>query len=98
MIVAGVDITGPRLITIDPSGSYRGYKAAALGANSEKARDLLEKQYKDGIKLKEAMSLTVESLKLAHEGLKPTNVNSAVIPIATKTFSKVPEEDISKLF
>jgi len=98
MIVAGVDAIGPRLITIDPSGSYRGYKAAALGANSEKAREFLEKQYKDGTKLREAVGLTVESLKLAHEGLKPANVNAAVIPTDTKTFAKVSDEDIAKLF
>ncbi len=47
MIIAGVDASGPRLITTDPSGSYRGYKAAALGMNSEKGRELLEKKYVD---------------------------------------------------
>jgi proteasome alpha subunit len=99
MIVAGVDATGPRLITIDPSGSYRGYKAAALGMNSEKAKDLLEKEYKVDLSLNEAIHLAIETIKVAYSnGLKTENVNAAVIAIKDKTFKKLSDEEIAKYF
>ena len=99
MIVAGVDISGPRLITTDPSGSYRGYKAAALGMNSEKAKELLEKEYKADISLDDAVALAVESLKAAYSnGLKAENVNAAVIPTEDKYFRKLGADEILKHF
>jgi len=99
MVVAGVDASGPRLITTDPSGSYRGYKAAALGMNSEKGREILEKKYKANLSLDEAITLSIEALKAAHTNdLKPENVNAAIIPIETKTFTKITEEEVKKHF
>jgi len=99
MIVAGVDASGPRLITTDPSGSYRGYKAAALGMNSEKGRELLEKKYKENITLDEAIALSIEALKAAYiNSLKPENINAAIIPIETKTFKKLTEEEVKQHF
>jgi proteasome alpha subunit len=99
MIIAGVDSTGPRLLTTDPSGSYRGYKAAALGMNSEKAKELLEKKFMPDISLKDAMALAIESIKVAYSnGLKTENVNAAVISAKDKTFRKLDEEEIAKYF
>jgi proteasome alpha subunit len=99
MIVAGVDAGGSRLLTTDPSGSYRGYKAAALGANSEKARELLEKKYKDDISLDDAITLAIDAIKAAYSnGLKPENVNAAVISVETKSFKKLTEEEVKKHF
>ncbi len=99
MVVAGVDATGPRLITTDPSGSYRGYKAAALGMNSDKAKELLEKKYTTNISLEDAVALAIESVKTAYSnGLKPENVNAAVIPVENKTFRKLDASDVAKYF
>jgi proteasome alpha subunit len=99
MIVGGIDAGGPRLITTDPSGSYRGYKAAALGMNSEKAREILEKKYKPDMTLNESIALAIETIKVAYSNdLKPENMNAAIIPVETKTFRKLPEEEIKKYF
>ena len=99
MIVAGVDASGPRLITTDPSGSYRGYKAAALGMNSEKGREILEKKYRENITLDEAITLSIEALKAAYtNSLKSENINAAIIPIETKTFKKLTEEEVKEHF
>jgi proteasome alpha subunit len=99
MIVAGVDVTGPRLITTDPSGSYRGYKATALGMSSEKAKELLEKKYGADLSLDEAVSLAIEAIKVAYTNdLKPENINAAVIPTETKMFKKLTLEEIKKYF
>ncbi len=99
MIVAGVDSSGPRLITIDPSGSYRGYKAAALGMNTDKAKELLEKKYKTDVSLDDAVKLAIEAIKVAYSnGLKPENIHAAVISTKDKTFRKLSDEEVVKAF
>ncbi len=99
MVVAGIDATGPRLITTDPSGSYRGYKAAALGMNSDKAKELLEKKYTPTITLNDAVALAIETVNTAYSnGLKPENVNAAVIPVENKTFRKLDTFEVAKYF
>ncbi len=99
MIVAGIDTTGPRLITTDPSGSYRGFKAAALGMNTEKGRELLEKKYRADMTLDEATSLAIETVKQAYaNGLKPENIHVAVIPTESQLYRRLSNEDILKYF
>ena len=99
MIIGGLDTTGPRMISIDPSGSYRGYKATALGMNSEKAREILEKKYKTDMSTEEAVKLAIETVKVAYGNeLKPENINVAVLSVETKTFRKLTLEEIKKAF
>ena len=99
MIVAGIDVTGPRLITTDPSGSYRGFKAAALGMNTEKGRELLEKKYRVDMTLEEATSLAIEAVKQAYaNGLKAENIHVAVIPTETNQYRRLSNEEILKYF
>ena len=99
MIVGGVDFSGPRLISTDPSGSYRGYRAAALGINNEKAREVLEKKYRPEMSLDEAIALAIEAVKTAYgNSIKPENINAALIKTETKTLSKLTNEEIQKFF
>lgn len=42
-IVAGVDKTGPGLYVVEPSGSYYGYRASAVGKGRQLAKTELEK-------------------------------------------------------
>jgi proteasome alpha subunit len=97
MIISGIDVTGCRMLSIDPSGSYRGYKATALGMNNEKARELLEKKYREDMKLDEAIRLSVEAIRTAYQNeLKAENINISVITAASKAFRKLEDEEIKK--
>jgi proteasome alpha subunit len=97
MIISGIDVTGCRMLSIDPSGSYRGYKATALGMNNEKARELLEKKYREDMKLDEAIRLSVEAIRTAYQNeLKAENINISVITAASKVFRKLEDEEIKK--
>jgi proteasome alpha subunit len=96
-IIAGVDADGSRVMTTDPSGSYRGYKAAAVGRKSEEANKLLEERYKEDITLDGAVKLAVDAVKLASEGtLTPENVKVAVVPIETKVFRRLSDSEVQK--
>ena len=97
MIIAGVDNTGPRVLTTDPSGSYRGYKAAAVGRKNEVANKMLEESYKDEITLDNAISLAIDAVKIASEGEVTSRVvKVAVVPAETKVFRRLADEEVEK--
>uniref|UniRef100_A0A0E0L8H9 Proteasome subunit alpha type n=1 Tax=Oryza punctata TaxID=4537 RepID=A0A0E0L8H9_ORYPU len=76
---------GFQLYMSDPSGNYSGWKAAAVGANSQAAQSMLKQDYRDGMTREEAValalkvlsktmdstSLTAEKLELAEVFLQP---------------------------
>jgi proteasome alpha subunit len=97
MIIVGVDKTGNRVFTADPSGSYRGYRATAVGRKSDEANALLEERYKADIVLDEAIALAVETVKTASEGdITSKNCKVAVVPADTRTFRRLSEEEVEK--
>lgn len=94
-IIAGVDDTGCRVMTTDPSGSYRGYRAVAVGRKSDDANKLLEDKYKEGMGLDEAVKLAVEAVKIASDGaMSSSNIKVAVIPAHTKVFRRLSDEEV----
>jgi proteasome alpha subunit len=97
MILAGIDRTGCRVLTTDPSGSYRGYRATAVGRKSEEANKLLEERYRDGIGLDEAVGLAVDAVRVASEGEVTSRVvKAAVVPTATRTFRRLTDDEVEK--
>jgi len=97
MIIAGVDRTGPKVLTTDPSGSYRGYRATAVGRKSEEANKLLEERYMDDISLEGAIGLAVEAVRAASEGEVTSKVvKVALIPADTRTFRRLTDEEVGK--
>ena len=57
------DVTnGFQLYQSDPSGNYGGWKATAIGANSQGAQNILKQDFKDEITLEEATKLIVKVL------------------------------------
>ncbi|MCK4437613.1 archaeal proteasome endopeptidase complex subunit alpha [Candidatus Bathyarchaeota archaeon] len=98
IIFGGVDNHRVSLISTDPSGSYRGHKAHAIGRNSEKAMKVLHEQYREGMNLDEATALAIESLKeAADEELTPEDLNISTISIEQK-FKTLTVEEIKKYF
>ena len=98
LIFGGVDTHRISLISTDPSGSYRGHKAHAIGRNSEKAMKVLHDQYREGMNLDEATALAIESLKeAADEELTPEDLNISTISEKQK-FRTLSIEEIKKYF
>jgi len=62
-LVAGIDKKGLSLIETDPSGIYTQYTARAIGSGSVEANKLLDRKYRDGMKLDEAQKLAIEIFK-----------------------------------
>ncbi|MDR2719963.1 MAG: hypothetical protein LBC03_04075, partial [Nitrososphaerota archaeon] len=95
IIFAGVDKTGSRVFGTHPSGTYRGYKATALGAGRETVLNILKEEYNDNMSLEDITKLTVKCLVKALEARQlPPRIKIAVIPATTKTLEMLSDEKI----
>ncbi|UCE15512.1 MAG: archaeal proteasome endopeptidase complex subunit alpha [Candidatus Bathyarchaeota archaeon] len=95
IVFGGVDKTGNRLFATDPSGSYRAYRAVALGYGREVAETILDEEYHENLKLDEVIKLAVKCLVKATEVQgKKLAVSIAVIPSETKRFRMLTAEEI----
>mgnify|MGYP000533548554 FL=1 len=97
IIFGGVDRTGPRIFTTDPSGSYRSYKAVAIGIGKEAAEKILIEEYREDLKLEEAIKLAVKCLMRAAQARdEQPAIKLAVVPTSTKRFRPLSEEETQK--
>ena len=67
LILAGVDKNGASIYQTDPSGTYIGYDAAAIGNGSDQVNEFLEKNYQADISMDDASILALESIYLVSE-------------------------------
>jgi len=66
------DHYGFQLYQSDPSGNYSGWKAKAIGANNQGAQSILKTDYKDEMKLDDALLLAVKVLSKTMDTTSPT--------------------------
>jgi len=95
IIFGGVDKTGSRIFYTHPSGTYRGYKATAVGAGRETVLSILKEEYREEMSLEEATKLAVKCLTKALEArqLSP-RIKIVVIPLATKKMEMLNDNKI----
>jgi len=97
IIFGGVDKTGSHLLVTHPSGTYRGYKATAVGAGRETVLALLKEHYRDDLSLEDCIRLAVKCLLNALQSRQlPTRIKIAIIPAVSKKFQMLSDEDIAK--
>ncbi|MCD6465842.1 archaeal proteasome endopeptidase complex subunit alpha [Candidatus Bathyarchaeota archaeon] len=97
IIFAGVDKGGSQLFTTDPSGTYRAYKAVAIGVGREAAENILKEEYRDDLTLEEAIKLGVKCLlkSIQARGEQP-RIKIAIVPASTKRFRVLSDEEVEK--
>lgn len=97
IIFGGVDKTGSRLFSTDPSGTYRAYKAVAVGVGRETVEGIMKDEYREDLSLEETVKLAVKCLKKALQARdEQLRVKIATIPATTRTYQIMPDEEIEK--
>jgi len=95
IIFGGADKTGSKLFTTDPSGSYRAYKAVAIGIGREVVEKILKDEYRDNLTSEEAVKLAVKclvkSLQLRGE---PPKIKISVVPADTKRLRHLTSDEV----
>jgi proteasome alpha subunit len=95
IIFGGVDKSGSHVFGTHPSGTYRGYKATALGAGRETVLAILKDDYRETLNLEENTKLTVKCLVKALEARQlPPRIKIAVIPTETKQLQMLTDEKV----
>jgi len=97
LIFGGVDKTGNHVFGTHPSGTYRGYKATALGAGRETVLSILKDEYKEEMSLDENIKLPVKCLVKALEARQlPPRIKIAIVPLVTKKIEVLPDGRIGE--
>jgi proteasome alpha subunit len=96
LIVAGVDKNGPSIFVTDPSGTYLGYDAIAIGGGGDQVNELLEQKYLPEMSIEDACLLAVESIgKSGEDKTEPKHIKMAVVDSKTGMMKKLTEEEIN---
>ncbi len=95
LILAGVDKNGASIYQTDPSGTYIGYDAVAIGNGSDQVTEFLEKNYHTDISIDDASSLALESIYLVSEEKTGTrHIKLSQIDTKTKKMKRVEDNDL----
>jgi proteasome alpha subunit len=98
MIFGGVDKSGSKVLQTDPSGACWSYKAVSIGSGSDTVRETLEVKYKENMTLEQTILLAIECFSSVIEGkLEPKKMRIATIPIQTKKFMVLSNDEIANL-
>ena len=100
LIIAGVDeVNGPQLFMTEPSGSYWGYRAAAIGSGTPTIIEDLENSYpKISKTLQEGILIALKALqKVSDDKLDPDMVEIAVISNSDRKLNYFTSIDILNL-
>ena len=98
LIMGGVDENGISLFLTDPSGTYVAYNAIAIGANSEKVNEFLEKHYKSDITLDDARQMITAAINLSDDTTDGTeHIKISQVRADTKQFEILTEKEITDI-
>jgi proteasome alpha subunit len=97
VMFGGVDKSGSRLFAVDPIGSYKAYKAKAIGIGRETAENILKEEYKEDLSLEGALELATKCLiKSLQEREETLSIKLATISSATRRFKILLDEETAK--
>lgn len=100
LLIAGCDeMLGPQLYMTEPSGSYWGYRATAIGSSGSAIIEFLEGEYKELAQtIEEGNLLALKSLNHVSEGLLDAEmIEIAVISASTRTIAYLSKPEITKI-
>ena len=97
LLVGGVGAGGPKLFFVDLDGSLTEEDMVATGSGSPVAYGVLETEFKEGMKLDEALPLAVKALKSAMKRDIATGNEIMVATVTKKGYAELTPEEIKKL-
>jgi len=92
LLVGGVDEDGPKLFETEPSGTLIEWHAQSIGRGAEKARKVLEKDFKPGMELKPGLKILMAAMRAAEKDASPENIE--VIEVSRKDVKRIPPSEL----
>jgi len=100
LLIAGCDeMLGPQLYMTEPSGSYWGYRATAIGSSAPAIIEFLESEYQEiAPKMEDGNLLALKALNQVSEGpIDEEMIEIAVISKENRTIEYLNKQDIAAL-
>lgn len=79
LLIGGVDGTGPKLYETEPSGTMIEWKAQAIGRGAEKAKKILNRDYKENMAIKDGANLVMKVLNIAEKNVTPEKIEAVLV-------------------
>ena len=95
LLIGGYDLE-PKLFETDPSGVMLEAKARAIGRNSDKINEALEKSYKKGMKFKDAVKMVIDLYNKHEKDLKITKGTFFGVKIDREGCKEIDVKELSK--
>ena len=93
LLIAGVDESGARLFSTDPSGALMEYKASSEGAGRSGAMAYFEEHFQDDLSLDDAIQMGIKALHKGTEGkLNPDAIEIGYVQKDVK-FHILPQDE-----
>ncbi len=95
LLIGGVDEHGPQLFEIDPSSTYYGWKAQAIGRGAAESLKVLRKSWRENMDEEDAIKLVLQAMRAGEKEAKPNEVELAVVK--ENEFKKFHEDEGVKI-
>ncbi len=96
LLIGGVDDTGIRLFETDPTGIFFEYKATVIGEGESVVDEILHKEYKETMTVKDGLKLSIKALTRALEDFDAKRLDAAYIDAKTREFVKISQKEIEE--
>jgi proteasome alpha subunit len=94
LLIGGIDKNGPMLFETEPSGTMIEWKAQAIGRGAERAKRVLNKNYKDNMNINDGLKLLVNALKSGEKDINAKNIE--VVIVKKDKTERLSPENLSK--
>jgi proteasome alpha subunit len=95
LLIGGVDKTGAHLFMTHPIGTFRAFKATALGEGKDTVLAILKDEYRENLTLDDTIKLAVKCMlkAIAAKQANP-RIKIAVVPTSTMKMDMLSEEAV----
>ncbi|MFA6268253.1 MAG: archaeal proteasome endopeptidase complex subunit alpha [archaeon] len=98
-IIGGFDEKGAKLFETEPSGALAEYKAIAVGRNKDKAMEVFEKEFKEGLALTDAVAMCYKALEKSMPEKEKISLGRVEFAIVDKKgFRHLTEKELKSAF
>ena len=98
-IIGGVDEKGAKIFETEPSGALAEYKAVAVGRNRDKAMEVLEKDFKEGLSLTDALNTAYKAIEKSLPEKEKLSMGRLEFALIDKTgFRRLTEKELKQAF
>ena len=98
ILVAGIDVDGPKLFETDPTGIFFQYNAVVIGEGEDGIEEILHKKYKKSLSLEEGLKLSVEALKtVLDDNFNVERLDAVYIKTSDKKFTKIARKELENI-